>query len=82
MSAVLLEFPRGRALHADLDREQVLRRCRVAAIVHGCTRRQIEHVLADAGELLDTGARPDYVVAVAKAHACGLAARDNPKGCA
>lgn len=81
MSAAVLQFPRTRALHRDLDREQVLRRCRVAAVVHGCTPRQVAQVQRDAGDLYDSGARADYVVAVATAQARGLA-RDNPRGCA
>lgn len=82
MSAVVLPFPRARALYRDLDREQVLRRCRVAAIVHGCDARQLAQVQRDAAALHDTGARADYVVAVATAQARGMVARDNPKGCA
>lgn len=82
MSAVILPFPRVRALCRDLDRDQVLRRCRVAALVHGCSDRQVAQVERDAAALIGTGARADYVIAVATAQARGLVARDNPKDCA
>lgn len=82
MSAVILSFPRARALCRDLDRDQVLRRCRVAAIANECDPHDVALVERAAADLLSTGARSDYVVAVATAQARGLVAQGHPKGCA
>lgn len=55
MAAVLLMFDRAARANADLTDEQILRRCRVAAITAGCTGRNRQAVEDAAKRMLAAG---------------------------
>lgn len=77
MSAVVVPFDRRARVHADLTPDQVLRRCRIAAITSGCNSAQKRTVEAAGQHWLDLGIRAHDVIQRAKAMA-DLLARSHP----
>jgi hypothetical protein len=68
----VVPFPRARALHAGLNSEKTLRRCRLAARRVGCGGALIQTVERSAARMLERGIDSETVIKAAVSTAQAL----------